>query len=198
VRGAAVRLALGGAAVAAAAVAAAPLGASASVGTGVGADPIVLTQTAQPGQSYALPALYLVNTGTETSRYAVRVARIEKGQQRAVPAAWIVVPARPISLAPKAAADVPLTLDVPANAAPGDYMTDVIASTLASATGSAGASLGTQAATQLRFSIGNAGGWLPWPPPGWALLSVLAAVVVLGGVVGVRRSGLRINVERRG
>src|SRR5690348_9021901 len=112
VRGALARLALGTIVVGAAALAAAPLRAGASVGTGVGADPIVLSETAHAGQSYTLPALYLVNTGTETSQYAVRVARLEQGKQRNVPASWIVVPTRPISLAPKEATNVPLTLDV--------------------------------------------------------------------------------------
>jgi hypothetical protein len=194
VRGALARLALG-TIVLGSAVLAAPLRAGASVGTGVGADPIVLAETAHAGQSYTLPALYLVNTGTETSQYAVRVLRLDQGKQRNVPASWIVVPTRPISLAPKAATNVPLTLDVPADAAAGDYMTDVVAGTVAAAGGSAGASVGTQAATQLHFSVGAGNGWLPWPPPDWALVVLLAAAVVVLGRLAVR-SGLRIHVER--
>jgi hypothetical protein len=196
VRGAAARLALASLLLAGTAVAVAPLRASASVGTGVGATPIVLSETAQPGQSYTLPALYLVNTGTETSQYAVRVARLEQGGQRDVPASWIVVPSSAVSLAPKAAANVPLTLKVPADATAGDYMTDVVAGTTAGGSGSPGASLGAQAATQLHFSVGSGSGWLPWPPPRWAQLALLAVVVIGGLGLGVRRSGFRIHVER--
>jgi hypothetical protein len=173
----------------------APLHAGASVGTGVGANPITLADPAQPGHSYALPRLYVVNTGTETSRYSVRVVRIEQGRQHAVPSSWVAVPGDALVLDPKAAVFVPLTLNVPAGAAGGDYMSDLVAGTVAPGATS-GASLGAQAATRLLFTVGPAEGGPLWPPPLW--VELVAGLAVLGALgLAVRRSGLRFHVERR-
>ena len=172
----------------------APLTAAASVGTGVGATPITLDVTAVRGHTYTLPRLYVVNTGTETSRYTVRVIRLEQGAQRDVPSGWVTVGGAPLTLAPRATANITLTLDVPADAPTGDYMSDVVAGTVIGS-GGGGASLGAQAATQLRFTVGEDG--LPWPPPLWADAGILAVVVVAGMTYAVRRSGLRIQVQRR-
>src|SRR3982074_1449235 len=80
----------------------APVGGGGGAGPGVGAPPITLSETAIPGHSYTLPSLYLVNTGTETSRYGVRVARLEQGQQRDVPTSWVAVASTTLNLDPKA------------------------------------------------------------------------------------------------
>jgi hypothetical protein len=173
----------------------APRIASASIGTGVGADPLVLAGTAVPGHSYELPRLYLVNTGTETSRYALAVTRIDHGAQRDVPAGWVVLPAAPVTLGAKNTTYVPLTLRVPADAPLGDYMTDVVAGTMAHA-GGAGAAVGAKAAAQLLFTVGHDSGGLPSPPL-WVDLALLAAAVMVGVGYAVRRSGLRLHVERR-
>ena len=74
-----------------------PLRAVASVGTGVGASPIVLSELAQPGHSYTLPQLYVFNTGTEASQYRVHVSRLEEGAQHDVPSGWVDLPTSPIA-----------------------------------------------------------------------------------------------------
>ena len=50
--------------------------ASASIGVGVQANPVSLDSAAHPGGSYTLPALYVVNTGTQAESMSVRVERL--------------------------------------------------------------------------------------------------------------------------
>jgi hypothetical protein len=168
--------------------------ADASIGTGVGANPLVLSQPAQPGRSYALPALYVVNTGTQHSDYAVRVLRLQRGTQHDVPSAWIHVARAVVGLDAGSSTSVPLTLTVPASAASGEYMSDVVAGTVTA--GHIGAELGAQAATQLLFTVDAASG-LAWPVPLWGNLAALAAIALGALVLLARRSGLRLHVERR-
>jgi len=169
--------------------------ADASLGTGVGANPLVLSQPAQPGRSYALPALYVVNTGTQRSDYAVRVLRLQRGSQHDVPSAWVHVARPVVGLDAGKSTSVPLTLSVPSGAAPGAYMSDVVAGTVTA--GHTGAELGAQAATQLLFTVDTASSGLAWPVPLWGNLAALAAIAL--GVLALlaRRSGVRLHIERR-
>jgi len=68
-----------------------PIAAHASVGTGVGASPIVLDRPAEPGHSYDLPKLYLVNTGSELAHYTVRVRRYTPSSAREIPSSWVAI-----------------------------------------------------------------------------------------------------------
>jgi hypothetical protein len=185
-----------GAAAACAAAVMVPLHAAASIGTGVGANPIVLTEVAQPGHSYTLPQLYIVNTGTEASPYGVRVTRLEKGSQRDVPNSWVELPRSPIVLAAGEATRVPVRLLVPAGAAPGDYMTNLVAGTVAPGRTS-GTSLGAAAATQLRFSVASVDAGFQWPVPFWVDLLLIAGTLAASAMLLARRAGLRLHVERR-
>jgi hypothetical protein len=49
--------------------------ARASIGVGVQANPVSLSGAAHPGASYALPSLYIVNTGTQAESMSVRVVQ---------------------------------------------------------------------------------------------------------------------------
>ena len=64
---------------------AAPAAAYASVGVGVQAGPVQLAGVAHPGGTYALPPVYVVNTGTQAESVAVRIERISHGTGRTVP-----------------------------------------------------------------------------------------------------------------
>jgi len=185
-----------GAAAACAAIALVPLYAAASVGTGVGANPIVLSEQAQPGHSYLLPQLYVVNTGTEASHYRVRVERLEKGAQRDVPSGWVELPTSPVTLAAGGSTRLSLRLAVPAGAVPGDYMTDLVVGTVAPG-GASGTSLGAAAATQLRFSVAAVNEGFSWPLPFWVDTLLIAGAVVVALVFLARRAGVRLQVEWR-
>jgi hypothetical protein len=165
----------------------------ASVGVGVQVSPVRLGSMAHRGEKYSL-SLDVVNTGTEAEAVSMRVERLSRGPGRAVPPSWIQFAGTAVQIAPGKAARVSVELVVPGRAKPGEYLSDIVAS--GSAAGQAGTGhLGVAAATRLEFSVSTAPAqgassfplWM-W----WALAGLLLAVTVFG----VRRSGLRIRVER--
>lgn len=170
---------------------------AAEIGTGIGASPIALAAVAHPGHTYRLPALYVVNTGTVVSTYRVRVERLSPGPGRLVPSVWVRVRRNDVPLEPKQSASVPLTLVVPASAASGAYLSDLVVGTEAPRAPSAQAILGAQAATKLMFRVSGSGGGLLGPPPMWAYPALGAALTLAGGVALQRRLGLRLRLERR-
>jgi len=183
-------------AVLAGALVAVPQAAQASVGVGIQAGPVRLSGVAHPGQSVALPSVSVVNAGTRPESVRVMVQRYPRGGGRPVPPSWVRPGVPSVRLAPHHAIRIPLELVVPAGAKPGAYLSDIVA--IASGQLSAdGANLGAGAATLLEFRVA------PDPAPGfwwslftqtlWALLIVILLVAV---VFAVRRSGLRIRVER--
>jgi hypothetical protein len=173
-----------------------PVMALASVGAGVGASPIVLTSVARPGHTYRLPSLYVINTGTVASVYRVRVDRLTPGPELAVPPDWIHFDLNDFLLEPRQTASVPITLNVPANAAPGSYVSDLVAGTVPERAPGSTTAVGAQAATKLMFHVGS-GASFPWPGPWWAYGLAVLVVLSAAAVFIQRRLGLRFNVERR-
>ncbi len=183
-------------AVLAGALVAVPQAAQASVGVGIQACAVRLSGAAHPGQSVALPSVSVVNAGTKPESIRVGVQRDPRGGGLPVPPSWVQPGVPSVQLAPHHAIRITLRLTVPAGAKPGAYLGEVVAT--ASGNLSVGhAHLGAAAATLLEFRV------TPDPAPGfwwsvftqtlWALLIVilLAAVVLV-----VRRSGIRVRVER--
>lgn len=168
----------------------------ASVGVGVQAGPVSLDGLAHPGGQYALPPVYVVNTGTEAESVSISIERISAGTGRTVPPGWIKAFSVPVQLSGTRSARIPLQLTVPRTAAPGRYFSDVVAKGSASVS-AGGAELGVAAATDLEFTVAPGAASAGWfSAPGWLLPYVLG-VIVLGAVaVGVRRSGVTIRVER--
>ncbi|HEY6278835.1 MAG TPA: hypothetical protein VIX86_21185 [Streptosporangiaceae bacterium] len=170
--------------------------AQASVGVGIQAAPVRLAGVAHAGQSYQLPAVSVINTGSQPESITVRVQRILTGPGRAVPPAWVQIPGQGVRLAPHAEASIPLSLSVPGGAKPGGYVTELVAYGSASVQ-AGGASLGAAAATKLEFRVVADPGGLFWFIPGWVswaalwlfLLALLAAAVTVAW-----KSGLRLRV----
>jgi hypothetical protein len=171
--------------------------ASASIGVGVQANPVSLDGAAHPGASYTLPSLYVVNTGTQAESMSVRVERLSAEPGRAIPASWIHVTGLGGQLAPGQSARIPLQLVTPPDARPGSYQSDIVV-TGSAAPVAAGIHLGAAAATRLRFVVAPgpaAGSWFSLSSWTWW---VIGGLVLLGAaVLGWRRSGLRIRVERK-
>jgi hypothetical protein len=176
-------------------LAVAPQVSRAGIGVGVQVGPVRLKTVAHPGGSYQLTPVYVVNTGTQTESVRVRVERLSHGSGRPVPPSWVQVTGPAVQLSPSKAAQIPLKLDVPGGARPGVYLSDIVVA--GSAVASAGdANLGVAAATKLEFSVGPG----PVKAPGssfgswrwWALAALLLGVTFFG----VRRSGLRLRIER--
>jgi hypothetical protein len=168
----------------------------ASVGVGVQAGPVRLTGAAHPGGRYALPPVFVVNTGTQPESVVIAIERISPGSGRTVPPAWVATSSAPVRLAHDQSARIPLSLTVPEGAAPGRYFSDVVAKGTAQAA-VGGANLGVAAATDLEFSVApgvvQSGGL---SAPSWLLPYVLAVIVIAAVAVVVRRTGVRIRIER--
>ena len=173
------------------------LAASASIGVGVQANPVSLGNMAHPGATYTLPSLYIVNTGTQAESMTIRVERLSAETGRAIPESWIRVTALGGQLPPRQSARIPLELVTPADARPGSYQSDIVV-TGSAAPVTAGIHLGAAAATRLKFTItpGPPGGsWLSVPAWTWWVIGGL--VLLVAGILGWRRSGFRIRVERK-
>jgi hypothetical protein len=186
-------------AVLAGALVAMPQAAQASIGVGIQAGAVQLSGAAHPGESVALPGVSVVNSGTHPESIRLSVHRLSKGPGRVVPASWIKFGTPVVQLEPKHAVRVPVELVVPAGAKPGAYLSDIVATGSSAEQVSAGrASLGAGAATLLKFRV------TPNAAPGfwssvftqtlWALLILIFLVAV---VLVVRRSGIRVRVERK-
>lgn len=166
--------------------------ADASVGTGIGVNPIRLASRAEPGNSYRLPSLYVVNTGTQAADYLVKVKRLKQGPGRDVPPAWVRFAHTRLRLQPRKTAIIPVRLIVPKQAAHGDYRSNVVVSTYTPRR-SGGASLGAAAADELSFTIGSPGGSV-WAQSWFRyLVLVLTATVLV--ILLIRRSGLHLRIE---
>jgi hypothetical protein len=173
-----------------------PAASYASIGVGVQAGPVRLSGAAHLGGRYALPPVYVVNTGTQPESVAIAIERISPGTGRTVPPRWISVSAAPVQLAHGQSARIPLSLTIPATAAPGRYFSDVVAKGTAPIS-EGGANLGVAAATDLEFTVvrgpaatGSAG------VPGWLLPYVAVVIVAAAAAVVIRRTGIRIRIER--
>jgi len=177
------------------AVLAVPAAARASVGVGIQPGPVRLTGAAHPGSSYMLPSVLVANTGTLAESVAIKVDRISPGTGRTVPSSWVRASAG-LSLTPGQSARIPLQLDVPASAKPGRYFSDVVV-TAGSAGSGGSASFAVGAATDLEFTVARGLAPSPWfTVPGWVLVAMLVILLLAVAALLVRRSGLRIRIER--
>src|SRR5260370_30805650 len=126
-----------------------PVRASADVGAGVGASPVVFTSLAHPGGTYRLPSLFVENTGTLASTYRLAVQQLGPATGRPIPATWVRFAWNDFPLGAKQAASVPMTLAVPDGTHSGEYRSDLVVSTVALASPSGGAVLVAPAPTSL-------------------------------------------------
>lgn len=174
-----------------------PVAASASIGVGIQAGPVRLGSVAQPGQTYDLPPVYVVDTGTEPESVRLDVKRLSHGPERDVPPSWIQATGPDVKLSAHQSAYIPVKLVVPSDAKPGAYMSDVVAHGSAGLTAGQ-ANLAVAAATKLEFRVGGH----PVSPgllagfPGTLAWVALVLVLIAAAVLILRRSGLRIRIER--
>jgi hypothetical protein len=168
--------------------------ADASIGVGVQAAPVRLADAALTGQSYSLPSVYVSDTGTQPETIAVRVDRLSTGRGRSVPPSWVRATGPAVHLSPRQGAQVPLQLAVPAGAKPGRYLSDIVVSASPGAT-AGHVNLGVAAATPLEFTVRQGAPPSPLVPTWtWWFTAGLVALLVVG--LGLRRSGIRIRIER--
>ena len=136
-----------------------------SVGVGIQPGPVCLPVIAQPGHSYSLGSVYVADTGSGSesiSLYAISPVNGLPGKH--FPSSWVspgypellwVIGQSSVSLGPGNGTDVPLTLNVPAGAAPGAYAANLAAST--APVSASGLAFGAEAITNLTFTVGPGG-----------------------------------------
>jgi hypothetical protein len=168
--------------------------ADASIGVGLEAAPVRLGSVAQPGGSYALPPVYVIDTGTQAESIEVQVQRLSTGPGRDVPQSWVHMTGPGVRLSPSQSDRIPLELVVPGSARSGRYLSDIVV------TGSAGispgqANFGAAAAVPLEFSV------KPGPPPGlwplvptWTWWFAAGLLLLVAAGLGFSRSGVRIRI----
>jgi hypothetical protein len=169
--------------------------AQASVGVGIQAGPVRLSGSAHPGGSYALPPVYVVNTGTQDESLSVRIERLSSGQGRGVPASWIHSGSA-VQLAHGQSARISLELVVPGGARPGQYVSDVVVRGSAPLS-DGGANLAVAAATKLQFRVAAGAVAAAWfSVPGWLVPGVGVVLLIAAAAAVARRYGLRVRIDR--
>jgi hypothetical protein len=149
----------------------------ATVGVGVQAAPVSMPAPARPGTTSSFPSVYVINTGTQSAEYSLKIERLSTGNERTVPAGWVSFGEENFVLQPHRSTTVGVRLKLPSTADFGQYMTDIVAST--TARGSGGAAAGAAAATKLVFAVSA-----PSPrglSPADIVLIAAGGLVVIGG-----------------
>jgi cobalamin biosynthesis Mg chelatase CobN len=169
----------------------------ADLGVGVTANALELPHALRPGNSYQLPTLTVVNTGSQAASYHLRIERLtKKNTATTIPPAWITFSDPAFGLAPKDRASVVLRVSVPRSAQSGTYTSDVIATgTLPNAQSQAKA--GAAAAAAINFTVTRTAAVNGSSIPGYAWLILVGSLIVVLLALGIWRSGLRVRVERR-
>jgi hypothetical protein len=174
-----------------------PWSAAASIGVGVQASAVRLQGVAHPGANYALPPLFVTNSGTQPESISIQVERLSAGPGLTIPPAWIRIAALSGSLQPGQVARIALELRTPSGAKPGDYSSDIVA-TGSAGLAAGGLSLGAAAATKLEFTVAPGPAHRSWLSlPAWKWWMICALILLAAVVAGVRRAGLLTRIERR-
>jgi len=125
--------------------------AQSQIGVGIMPGVIRVDKPVLPGGQYKLPSLQVVNTGNVTSQYELVIVKMAKQIELQPPAEFISYSPKSFSIEPGANQVVSLSLDIPINAIPGDYLAYVEAHPVSRSTG--GTTIGIAAATKLYFTI---------------------------------------------
>ena len=186
-----------------AAVAVLNASAHADRGVGVNLGRIEIDDLLKPGQSYRLPVLGVINTGSEAAGYEVAITYLEDQAELRPAVDWFDLEPRRFFLEPGETRGVDIRLTLPTGADPGDYFG--LIEPRPEATGE-GARIGIAAATKLSFTV-KPSSWLaaqrvrfnrlidenePWS-------YLVPALVLLAGVLFVAHRNFRfgLRVERK-
>jgi hypothetical protein len=184
-----------------AAIAAGPTPAAADPGVGVSVSDIRVDQPLAPGGRYRLPAVAVINTGSQASFYELAISHPADRARLRPSESWFRFQPDLFALAPGDSRSVSVSLLLPPGAPPGDYFAYLVARPVSRAEG---VTIGIAAATRLEFTI-KPSSWLearrlwlarnleaaqPWP-----LLFVVGLALLLAGRAFLFR--FRLRIERR-
>ena len=167
---------------------------AASMGAGVDLAEIKIDEALRPGEVYQLPTVGVLNTGDQAGSYEATIARMSDQTELVPYTDWFQFEPRSFDLEPGASTRVAVSMHLPVDAQPGDYLVLIEAHPV---TGGGGAAIGVAAATRLRFSVKRA-------DSGFFQRAALHLYIVLGLVAAViliwmirRFFPFRLKLERR-
>lgn len=130
---------------------------SASIGVGVGTGKIKVDDPLKAGGIYELPALPVLNTGSETSDYEVLVQYLGDASELRPAREWFDFEPRTFSLDPSGVQLVAVTLTLPVKTEPGEYFAFLEARPFKKVEGADGITrIKVAAATKLYFAVAPA------------------------------------------
>jgi hypothetical protein len=124
--------------------------AEADPGVGVNLGRIEINDRLAPGGSYNLPALGVLNTGSDPGDYEVVITYLGDQAQKRPPAGWFSLQPQRFYLEAKQAESVNIRLTLPTGADPGDYFAYIEAHPINE---SQGVRISIAAATKLSFTV---------------------------------------------
>jgi NPCBM-associated, NEW3 domain of alpha-galactosidase len=179
-------------------VSAAPVEAGKAVSIDVGA--IAVREQLVPGGEYHLPTFGVRNPGTEATSYDIAVSYIDGQDALRPPEGWFRFDPVSLTLAAGESRPITTTVEIPADAEPGEYAALIGPQIVGDGTG---AQVGAGAAARLTFTIQPSSaldGWLRWLFRFLAenpLVWIGGLLVVLLTFLWVLRRRFSISVTRR-
>ncbi len=172
------------------------------VGVGVTTGSIRVDELLNPGGTYELPAMGVMNTGEVTTRYIMDVTYHTDQKELRPEKDWITFSPSEFYLDPGESQAVGLTVTLPVRTVPGDYFAYLEASPLREDV--PGTRIGVAAATRLYFTVAPANifqgmyyktasfmtKYAPWT---WVVLALILVAVV----VAILRRFISIDIKPR-
>ena len=177
--------------------------AHADVGVGVSLGNMKVEDALTPGGHYRLPTLSVLNTGSDPAQFEVVVSFAADQRERRPPEEWFAFAPQRFPLEPSTSQAVAISLDLPANAGPGDYFAFLEAHPIAERQG---VSIGVAAATKLSFSIRPANVLQAWlfrlsqlidESQPWSSVFAVTVLAVLAVRLIARYLRVGLRIERR-
>lgn len=172
----------------------------ATTGVSIDVTRIEVTEQLAPGGEYRLPTFGARNPGTDPTGYTIVVSYVDEQQAQQPPAAWFTFSPATFTLAGGQSRPVTTSLEVPPDAAAGDY-TALIGPRIATA--GSGAQVGAGAAARLSFTVAECESlecWLRWIGRWisehlyWLLIPVALLALVVMRIV---RRRYAFSIQRR-
>ena len=174
--------------------------AAATTGVSIDVSRINVTESLAPGGEYRLPTFGVRNPGDEATSYVIVVTYVDGQAAHQPPAEWFTFSPGSLTLEGGQSRPVTTSLEVPPDAAAGEY--EALIGPQIAAEGS-GPQVGAAAAARLFFTVGECDGFECWLR--WILrwigehLYVLLIPLALAALIGLRllRRRFSFSVSRR-
>lgn len=176
----------------------------ASIGVGVGTGKIEVKEEIKPGGIYELPAITVLNTGTEPATYNFHVAYNETQPEKKPKESWFKFSSTEFSLQPGESKLINTTLEMPVTTEPGNYFAYLEARPKETAS-QGSATIGVAAATKLSFKVVPANAalgifyrllyWYKRLAP-WSTIFVVTLILIVIKLLLGSRGKFRLTFEK--